>query len=936
MRYYMVIFFLFALFANVSRGNSPFAISYDLETARIAFNQSGGASVQLPDGKIWAQNSTPIFELITESKKSVPATKVQKTNSGISITFEDGSQAEFKVKPGKGFLLFQLNKFEPKQSFERFQIMNLPIPSDSKIAGMTNTAYSGGYAVSVMTAAPNVHPLGRRSVGTHHDRAGCSHQFVPNENAKQGKYSARFTASCNEKGGGWAVQGRRFNGNQDFTGCKAIRAWVHGDGQRQALKIQLGSGQGHRDDYIPINFKGWKQIELTKPALNDLDYSNVADILFYYNGMPAGKTVECLIDQVEMVLDDHGKEKIILLEDFESSQSALWDNGNLELSLETVKRHGLTPVVFGIVATPEDQWVKVVPEFQTAAGIPSPRLGGVWNKISPWIKESYFFLTNFKESEYDEALAIAKRGNFKMILLLCTWTDAHGHYKIRTAHYPEGFESLKRTFERFNAEGIKVGLHFLAASIDYPDPYLTPVPDKRLVTGAEVTLARPIDEKSDFIETNEPPTDFPKTEVKTYTEAGRTLWIDDELIYYDTVSTEKPYGFTKCKRGFRGTKKAAHQQNAKVRHLVRAYGYYMFDLDSTLAGEIADHVAETVNKLNVDMIYFDGSERLQKTTDGRDHWYYNAILHKTFFDRFKNKNILYQASSTSPYSWHQMARTASADGHDDLRAYLEERSGGFKSYFSLNHLPLDIGWYYAYDKKATPDMYEYILTKSIAYDSSMSLQTSVAAAKAHPFIGEILDMIRVYDDLRLTGRVPKEIRELMEIDPALFGIKSEEERNKILDKRRDYHFTKKNGQEGFQRVIYDIWQPIEPSDSNEFLFEMTVKNGKSKIGFDVQVRDEKTMKNAEIVNPKIEITGTDRKLLLPMTLSRGQYGFYRPGEKLAQFGAPLTEGKYFDQKGELLELDNGTWRIRFSCDGKINVPLRVRTTQQPNEFHPIP
>lgn len=948
MKRFLFLTLLILSMTGGARGGNSVCADYDLGTARISIYEKGGASVDLPDGRNWSRSSTPLFELIKDQDESVAAQKIIKTDRGIDVLFDDGSRAGFKIERGKGFLCFQLDQFAPKQEFSQFRIMNLPIPTGAKLAGLINTAYKDGYAVSVMTAAPNVCPAGRIMTGMRGDRAGCSHSFEMDPNAKQGKYSARFTASCDAKGGGYSVQGRHFSVAQNFTGCKAVRAWVHGDGNGQALKIQLASGaKGHRDDYIPINFKGWKKIELTKPALNDLDYSKVTDLLFYYNGMPASKTVECLIDQVEIVLDDQGKEKIVSLEDFESVRSALWDKGNLVLSLETVARHGLIPVKFGIIAVPEDQWVKTVPEFQTAAGIPSPRPGGVWNKISPWIKESYFFLTNFKESEFDEALAIAKRGNFKMILLLCTWTDAHGHYKIRKAHYPDGFESLKRTFDRFNKEGIKVGLHLLGASIDYPDPYLTPVPDKRLVSGAKVTLAKDLDEKSVFIETVEPPVDFPKTEVKTYTEPGRTLWIDDELIYYDTVSTEKPYGFTNCKRGFRGTKRSVHHQGADVRHLIRAYGYYMYDLDSTLAGEIADHLAETVNKLNVDMIYFDGSERLQRPEDGKDFWYYNAILHKTFYDRIKNKNILYQASGTSPYSWHQMARTASADGHDDLRAYLEERSGGFKSYFSLNHFPLDIGWYYAYDKKATPDMYEYILTKSIAYDSSISLQTSVAAANAHPFIGEILDMIRIYDDLRLTGRVPKEIREKMEIDPVLFGLKTEEERNRILDKRCDYHFTERNGQQGFQRIVFDLWHPVDPSESGEYVFDMTVKNGKSSVGFDVQVREDqspvkKTVTSTKVksgtlnqlVNPRIEIA--EKTLLLPMTLTKGQYGFYRPGEKLAQYGSPLTKGNYFDQKGDLLDLPNGTYRVRFRADGGINVPIRIRTVQYKDEFLPIP
>ena len=115
---------------------------------------------------------------------------------------------------------------------------------------------------------------------------------------------------------------------------------------------------------------------------------------------------------------------------------------------------------------------------RAAAGIPSPRLGGAWNKTSPAIKRSYFFLTDFRESQFDEALAIARRGGFAMILLgQESWCAGTGHYEIDRDRFPDGLDGLKRTIGRFHDAGFGVGLHFLGASIYPPDPYITPVPD---------------------------------------------------------------------------------------------------------------------------------------------------------------------------------------------------------------------------------------------------------------------------------------------------------------------------------------------------------------------------------------------------------------------------------------------------------------------------
>ncbi|MDO5580010.1 MAG: hypothetical protein Q4G69_02650 [Planctomycetia bacterium] len=925
---------LFIIFSLLLSVRFAFAEqTFDLGYGKIHLSDTGAIYAEFSDGVSWPKSTKSAFSLETEAGKKLVPQDVKFAQNQILVSFNGGTKAVFDITAGKGFLLFQLVQLESDQKIKQFQLMQVPVPDDSEIATLINTAFHKGKALGVMTAAPNVHLLSNPFPRISFNNKGCSHLFQMSSDAKAGQYSARFQATCGQTVNGWSVRGKNFPSPIDLSNPKGIRVWVHGDGNKEHLKIQLTDHKGgYRDDYIVIDFKGWKQIFLNKPALNTIDYSSVAALSFYYNGLPVNKTVECLIDQVEMIRDVNGKESSVLLEDFESSQSILWDNPSKYLTVESVARHGLSPAAFGIICCPEDQWTSVIPEFQTAAGIPSPHPDGKWNKISPWVRESYFFLTGFREEQFEEALAIAKRGHFKMILLLDTWTKSHGHYEVNTGNYPDGIESLKRVIKRFNAEGIKVGLHFLAASIYYPDPYLTPVPDKRLVKDGCVKLAKDIDEKTTFIETVDPPSaEFPKTETKPYTESGRTLWIDDEMIYYDKVSVEKPYGFSGCKRGFYSTVKSSHKKDTDIWHLVRAYGYYMYDLDSDLAGEIAQNLANTANQLPLDMIYFDGSERLQRPSDQRDYWYYNAILHKNFYDRIHNKNILYQASSTSPYSWHQLARTASADGHDDLRAYLEERSGGFKSYYKTNHYPLDIGWYYAYDKKATPDMYEYVLTKSLAYDSSISLQVSVDAAKKHPFINEILDMIRIYDDLRLSGRIPQDLRSKMEIDPALFGKKTEEERNALLDKRRDYHYKKIDGKEGFQRIIFDLWKDAEPSNTNTFEFEMVVKEGKSRIGFQVQAKDQKSFQGKSLVNPKVEIAG--KTLLLPMKLEVGQYGFYWGGEKLAQYGMPLATGLYLDQKGEILELPNGTYKVKFSCDQAITLPIRVRTTQQPEEFH---
>lgn len=496
------------------------------------------------------------------------------------------------------------------------------------------------------------------------------------------------------------------------------------------------------------------------------------------------------------------------------------------LNVETLARHGVQPAAFGVVACPDDKLWEVMPRFEKAAGLPSPQLGGAWNKRSPWVKRSYLFLTQFSEAQFDEALQLARRGGFDMILLgQESWCEATGHYPIHRRHFPGGLDSLKRTVRRFKDAGFHVGFHFLGPSIYPPDRYLTPVPDPRLVKGAAATLAADVDAKADFLPLTAAPTGFPAAD-GGYEGDGTVLQVGNELIHYVSLSASPP-GFRGCRRGHLGTTVSAHAKGTPVRHLKRSYGYHLFDMDTSLLDEVAGHFAAVADACAIDMIYFDGSERLQG-----DHWYYNARLHKAFHDKLKNKDVLLQASSFSHYSWHLLARTASADGHGDLKGYLEERSPAF-AYYALQGMPMDVGWYYGYDPKATPDQFEYVLGTTIGYGASMSFQVSVEAAKRHPFTGEILDLISRYERLRLADRTPPAMRARLRIDPVLAGAKTAAERDKLLAQRRDYRLLGEAGKEVFQRVVYTPWREMTPDAAGKP--ETIEVRERARLGFQVHL-----------------------------------------------------------------------------------------------------
>ena len=868
------------------------------------------------------------------------------------VHFSNGARARYAVIQIQGTVLFELKEILDKREPTECFLFMIAAPDGLKVAPWINTVtFENGLRVGVMTTSINAIPLPLHAKSAQGDREECAHTFkiIPRDDDRDiesGDLSpvAEFKASSKRAAAdGWAFIGREFDAPLDLSRCVKLRARVYGDGKREALKVQLGGRSGHRDDYIDVDFVGWRVCELSNPALNDLTYDDVRNLYFYYNGLPAKTDVRCLIDWVEAILvDEHGNERAIRLEDFSDENSPFKERGQT-LVAKSYARHKLAPASCALVAVSKEKWARTVQNVQKLARVPSPQPGGAWRGESPFIHENYLFLTWFNAKEYDAALQMAKRGGFKQILLLQnSWTTSTGHYRVNENNFPGGVDSLRDVIERFRSEGIRFGLHLLGASVDANDPYLTPIPDKRFVTDYESTLAEALPGEKDAktIKVEGDATKFPSGQ-DPYMGSGQLVRIDDELIMYGRTTAD---GLYDCERGYYGTTIAGHEQGAAVKHFTRAYGYHLPDLDTDFIDEIAGNFAELANQLPIEMIYFDGSELLQRPGEGSEHWYYNARLHKAFYDKLANKDMLFQGSSCSPYSWHMIARNASADGHDDLKAYLEERSGGFtREHASESYL--DVGWYYAYDKNATPDMYEYCLGATLAYDASFSFQTSVSAASSHPFIGEILDMINEYQTLRLSGAVTDELRSRFEIDKRLAGRKTSEERDALLKLRNEFHLEKDaHGKRSFRRVLYPSWQNVygatntlggttrndAAEDQGAYVWKFNVDQP-CAIGFQTHFFASEEVKDAKIERPKITISRREgekemivAELEANCELSAGQFAFVLPGQSLKIYGAPLNEPQTIETNVGALRLEPGEYQARFELAPAGRRPARVR------------
>jgi hypothetical protein len=734
-------------------------VTLQTEYTRLVLDDRGWAQsfVDRTSGQeLLAETGEQPFMAVRLGGAELPASAASLDGDRLQVTFgEDGARAEFLVKQHPRYVSFELVSVTP-EDVEEVRLADLLLKPMADASSAANICYDDRFAVSVMALSLPVACQLRRYSPSSGTLEGVTQSFRPGTGeAPVGNGYGEYTATnTRETPDGWSVRHKRLTTPLDLSGFAGLGLWVRGDGKGELLKVQLydgkGSGMAHfKDHYTRIDFEGWRYVELPHVAEDEVDYSHIVNVNLYYNGIPAQTTVSCGIDDLRALKTLTGEpstsEDDLVLEDFEGPDCEYYDREGVALTATCLAKYGTVGSRVALFGCPRPALSTVIAGIERNEGLPCPQLSGKWGRESPDVKRSYLMLHDLSEGNVDRAIEYARLANVGMIVFCepC-WATSAGHFPIKESNFPNGLEGLKRTVEKVHKAGFRSGLHFLAAGIGSNDPYITPVPDPRLLKDAEATLAEDIDKKATTVLTTDvPEPNFPR-ENGSYNGNGVDIQIDQEIIHYGAVEDR---GFVQCQRGAYETTPAPHKQGAPIHHLRRHYGMFLRDADSTMNDEVADRIAHIVNTCGFGMAYFDGSERLQD-----DHWYYNPKIQYAYWKRFENRDrMLLQGSSYSHFSWHMHARQASADGYRDIKQLLDERSPRFEAGYRKNFMPLDIGWYGIGQQRLTADDAEYVCCRSIGFDASIGWSTSVAALDGNPRSRELLEMAGRYERLRLAG-----------------------------------------------------------------------------------------------------------------------------------------------------------------------------------------
>lgn len=420
-----------------------------------------------------------------------------------------------------------------------------------------------------------------------------------------------------------------------------------------------------------------------------------------------------------------------------------------------------------LVATQAKHFLPTIRQMALDTGLPAPVLrsshaaGTVtmdWARVSPATKASYLFATYLGFGHIDKLIQYAQEGGFGLIMLhRKSWRASAGHEEIARTAFPDGLPTLAAVCKRIHAAGLGVGLHLYGPAVSTNDAYVTPVPDKRLFSYPVGKLAAQASaDATEFVLRERPA--LPARPAPDL-HPGNLLRLGDEIVRWKRIAPGTPVRLTGCERGALGTKPAAHRKGATVRTLVMRHGGLLVDPDSSLPKEMGAHLARVVNACEIDLVYFDACAAAAPHHQPENWYYLNKVLLASCGQFDHGVMIQWGMGPGRQLAWHLIPRSASADGHGDLKRYLDQRMAGIRQ-MRKTHTAADIGWY-ALDIHGRPDELEYVCAKALAVGGSISVQAHKPLLESHPRAREVFDTIARWERLRRSDAVPANVRALI-------------------------------------------------------------------------------------------------------------------------------------------------------------------------------
>lgn len=412
-----------------------------------------------------------------------------------------------------------------------------------------------------------------------------------------------------------------------------------------------------------------------------------------------------------------------------------------------------------LIVAPPDKLLDCIESVEDDYDLPH----GVKSRRSDEIDASIFWTANLNPSNVDEHIEYAKKGGFKRMLIYYSVffkeTGSYtrtGDYDIREDYYPNGLEDIKALLKKIKDAGIVPGIHFLHSHIGVNSRYVTPVADHRLNLTRYFTLAKPLGTEDDVIYVEQNPEGVPLIS------KFQVLKFGGELIHYDSYTTERPYCFKNCKRGYYETNIVPHDIGTIGGVLDLSEfgdGSVYIDETTSLQDEVAEKIARVYNA-GLEFIYFDGSEGTNAPFEINVPYAQYRV-----YKKFDKEPLFCEGAAKAHFGWHMLSGGNAFDVFpaDVFKEKLAEFPLSAAPKMANNFTRLNFGWW-EFDEVVQPDMYEYGASKAAAYDGAVTVQVRLHHTVNCPRKDDALEVLYRWEDIKGKKWLTQEQKEALK-DP---------------------------------------------------------------------------------------------------------------------------------------------------------------------------
>ncbi len=407
-----------------------------------------------------------------------------------------------------------------------------------------------------------------------------------------------------------------------------------------------------------------------------------------------------------------------------------------------------------LCVAPKDELLDCIESVEKDFGLPL----GVKSRRSDDMDASIYWTCDINPSNVDAHIEYAKQGGFRrMLVYYSAFFKEQGYcytgdYDFNE-YYPQGIEDLKGLIKKIKDAGIVPGIHFLHSHIGVKSRYITPIADHRLNLTRHFTLAKPIGTDDDIIYVEQNPEGSPLNP------DFQVLKFDGEVIHYDGYSSEYPYCFYNCKRGYFETNVTPHNLGTIGGVLdISEFGAMSVYIDesTSLQDEVAEKLANAYN-IGFEFIYFDGSEGTNAPFEINIPYAQYRV-----YKKLKNEPLFCEGAAKSHFGWHMLSGGNAFDVFPAkvFKEKIAEFPLSAAPKMEENFTRINFGWW-TFNKEVQPDMYEYGVSKAAACNCPATIQASFENMSEIPRRDDVLEVMYRWEDIKRKKWLTQEQKEML-------------------------------------------------------------------------------------------------------------------------------------------------------------------------------